>query len=139
MGYKAKQKLFQEIHHLPPEKLEGVVSIIASHDNTVKRGQSQQAEFQEVEIDIAALSDDCLKELKRFVSACTAKQGEPVPEVGMRVSVWFTDPPDWYAGTITRCRKVNGRKWKLHILYDDGEEEDAVYPDPKGELMLRRH
>lgn len=60
------------------------------------------------------------------------KEGETaslVPKVGMQVSVWFSDPPEWYGGVIERCKRIRnkchpkGAAWKLDILYDDGEKE----------------
>jgi len=65
-----------------------------------------------------------------------------VPEVGMRVSVRF-DETRWYGGTITGIKdgaKKGGKKLTpgqrlLSIDYDDGNQEEAVYPDP--DVLLR--
>ena len=64
-----------------------------------------------------------------------------VPEVGMRVSVRF-DETTWYGGTITKIKdgKKGGKKLPpgqrlLSIDYDDGNKEEAVYPDP--DILLR--
>ena len=65
-----------------------------------------------------------------------------VPEVGMRVSVRF-DETRWYGGTITKVKddsKKGGKKLSpgqrlLSIDYDDGNQEEAAYPDP--DILLR--
>mmetsp|Transcript_13964 Transcript_13964/g.21119 ORF Transcript_13964/g.21119 Transcript_13964/m.21119 type:complete len:827 (+) Transcript_13964:133-2613(+) len=133
MTFKEKERLFNEIHELPPEKLEDVVAIIDKHkEKAVKVGNEGETE---VEIDIATLSDLCLKELKMFVR--NTKTKGITPTVGMRARVWFSNPPAWYEGIIRGCRKRrNLNLWDITVHYDDGETENVVYPDPKGEVML---
>jgi len=145
MTYEEKNYLFKQIHGLPRDKIEGVVAIIDSHkEKTLKRNGGSQPNIQEVEIDIDTLSTECLHSLKKYVNKHVPDELQP--EVGMRVSVWFSNPPEWFQGTIQAMRRLDHKgphakrkRWSLTIKYDDGDTEDTQYPDPKGELMLKRH
>jgi len=56
------------------------------------------------------------------------------PYVGARIEVLFDvdGETDWYGGKITRKEK----KGKWLVLFDDGDEDYIVWPDPKGEVRI---
>ena len=90
----------------------------------------------------APLTDDAVDAVAVPLDASGHVLGRSmVPEVGMRVSVRF-DETTWYGGTITKIKdgKKGGKKLPpgqrlLSIDYDDGNKEEAVYPDP--DILLR--
>jgi hypothetical protein len=57
------------------------------------------------------------------------------PYVGARVQVLFDvdGMQEWYGGLIASEKEETG-KWL--VLFDDGDEETIVWPDPKGEVRI---
>jgi len=147
MSYNEKQKLFEEIHKLPQEKLAKVIDIVSKHDQMdLKEVEGSEKAQPEVTIDIAKLSSRCLFALQGLVEEYQKEEGKAgplIPKVGMQVNVWFEDPPDWFTGTIENCKRIRsknhakGEAWRLDILYDDGERESTDYPDNDNHVILR--
>jgi len=48
-------------------------------------------------------------------------------EVGMRVKVKFDDG-EYYEGSVTKVKKDEA-VFKISVNYDDGEEEECIWPD----------
>jgi len=57
------------------------------------------------------------------------------PYVGARIEVLFDvdGQQDWYGGKIIRKDKKDGI-WL--VLFDDGDEDSIIFPDPKGEVRI---
>ena len=57
---------------------------------------------------------------------------------GAKVLVKFGDCM-YYSGIISRVREIGGTGLlRMHIVYDDGDEEDADYPDPDIQVVTQR-
>merc|ERR1711948_101254 len=66
MSYVEKRKLQQDIHALPADKVDHVVSIIQEREPSLNR----ESDPDEIEVDFEALKPSTLRELETYVSSC---------------------------------------------------------------------
>ncbi len=97
----------------------------------VSAGQHTEWRFSSASCLGAGKGSASTKETSRAVGADAPEQE---PYVGARIEVLFDvdGQTDWYGGKITRKEK----KGKWLVLFDDGDEDYIVWPDPKGEVRI---
>lgn len=72
--------------------------------------------------------------------------GQNVPLIGMRVLVRFAGNEFYYGNIISAIELIEAsvvvvagnttRKWKLSIMYTDGDTEEAFFPDNNGDVHV---
>lgn len=125
--------LYESLQALSQSELYEIGQLIRKHEPSMSTEPQGEGSL---DIDLRSLGESCLRAIKGFMKKRRKRKHEP--EVGRKVKVYFDDPPKWYTGVILRAKHTPGTpRWKIHIRYDaDGEEEEAIYPDPEEHVVL---